>query len=478
LLSDDEYRSLDAIGLADLVRSKEITASEATECAIRAMDQFNLQLNAVVMRNDEQTRKQSQTIDTSKPFAGVPFLAKDINVDIKGYRTTHACKYFADSEVKQSDSILVQRWREAGLVITGRSNTPEFATDFGCEPELYGPTHNPWDVKLTPAGSSGGAAAAVAVGMVPMAHATDSGGSIRAPASCCGVFGFKPGSGIVATGSALGQLVGGLNSDHVVARSVRDSAAMLDATAGADVGSPAAYIKPAKSYLQALDESPSSLRIGVTEYAPSGLTATSEICSKVQETATVLETLGHKVVQWQWPDNADPCDVASVFWMAELAAVIDARATKIGRLPSENDLGPAVYAAWRKAKTVSAIDMVNARMKLRELQVAMDVAQANIDVLLTPAVAEAPLPTGLLTELVNSDVGAWMERAWRFAPHLEIFNVTGQPAMSAPMYVDQAGLPLGMHFVAKVGCDARLLQLARQLEQTLPWHTRFPPAMG
>jgi len=231
-------------------------------------------------------------------------------------------------------------------------------------------------------------------------------------------------------------------------------------------------------YLSALDKPLAPLRIGVTEFSPSGLTATPEIISKLHDTAKLLESLGHEAVEWSWPDNADPCDVAGVFWMTELAAVIDQHAHSIGRLPAEGDLGPAVFAAWTKAKTISAVDMVNARATLRDLQIAMFVAQEPIDVLLTPVVAEAPLPTGLLSDLVNSDVEAWMERAWRFAPFLEIFNVTGQPAMSVPLYVDQAGLPLGMHFVGRVGSDASLLQLARQLEHAAPWQNRFPPELG
>ncbi len=475
MLSTDEYRSMDAIDLADLVKSGKIRATEILECAIREMDSINPHLNAVVMRNDEQARTDAQSINTSLPLAGVPFLAKDINIDIEHYRTTHACRFFADSAVKKTDSTLVKRWREAGLVITGRTNTPEFATDFGCEPELYGPTLNPWDLRLTPSGSSGGAAAAVASGMVPIAHATDSGGSIRAPASCCGVFGFKPSSGLVATGSPLGHLVGGLNSDHAVTRSVRDSAALLDATAGNDVGNSMVYTKPSASFLSTLDKPIAPMRIGITAFSPSGLTATSEICSKLQETAKLLESLGHEVFEWAWPDNTDPCDVASVFWMAELSAVVDQHAQALGRQPIEGDLGPVVYETWKKAKEISSVEMVNARVKLRELQVAMAVAQQDVDMLLTPVVAEAPLPTGVLTELVNNDVDAWMERAWRFAPFLEIFNVTGQPAMSVPLHIDQVGLPVGMHFVASVGNDAGLLQLARQLELAAPWKNRVPP---
>lgn len=350
MLTSAEYRSCDAIALAKLVKRRDISVTELLDCALREIDRTNPQLNAVVMRHDEkaylaaealQTKaRQTPSLTTSLPLSGVPFLAKDINVDIAHYQTTHACRYFANSDIKQSDSTLVKRWREAGLIIAGRTNTPEFATDFGCEPELYGPTNNPWNFSLTPGGSSGGAAAAVAAGMVPMAHATDSGGSIRAPASCCGVFGFKPSSGLVATGSPLGPLVGGLNCDHAVTRTVRDSAALLDATAGAEQGCATVYPHTSNAYLSALDKPLPTLRIGVSEYSPSGITANTEICTLLNDTATLLETLGHKIVQWQWPDNTDPCDTASVIWMAELAAIIDAQAALTGEPPRNGELGP------------------------------------------------------------------------------------------------------------------------------------------
>ena len=239
MLTRDEYRSLDAMAIAGLVRAGEVTALETVEACISEIERLDPALNAVVIRNFEKARLDATRVAGKELLAGVPFLAKDINIEVSGFPTTHACRYFAGSAATRADSLLVRRWRRAGLVIAGRTNTSEFATDFVCEPELYGPTRNPRDLSRTPGGSSGGAAAAVASGMVPAAHASDSGGSIRVPAACCGVFGYKPTSGLVATGAGCGPLVGGLNCDHAITWTVRDSAAILDAAAGPEIGLPA-----------------------------------------------------------------------------------------------------------------------------------------------------------------------------------------------------------------------------------------------
>lgn len=475
MLNSTEYRAIDAVGLAALIKSKELSALEALDCALREIERLNPVLNAVVMRNYVQALQDAKGVDISSPFAGVPFLAKDINVHVKHFQTTYGCRFFADSKVQSEDSILVKRWRDAGLIIPARTNTPEFATDFGCEPELYGATLNPWNTTLTPGGSSGGAAAAVASGMVPMAHATDSGGSIRAPAACCGVFGFKPSSGLVATGSPLGALVNGLNSDHVVTRSVRDSAAMLDATVGAEPASAILHANRTRSYLAALDKPLARLRIGFTDLSPTGLKPTAEISRKLKHTATLLYSLGHEIIPWDWPGDVDPCDTASIFWMAELAALINQRSDEVGREPNNHELGPLVFKSWKKAHSISSVEMVNARIKLRQMQINMAKATADIDVLLTPVLSEPPLPSGMLSALVNNDIDHWMERAWQFAPYLEIFNVTGQPAMSVPLHVGDDGMPIGMQFVGQVGDDALLLKLAHELDLDSRWSERpFP----
>ncbi|MBT3558023.1 MAG: amidase [Rhodospirillales bacterium] len=475
MLTRDEYRACDALDLAALVKAGEVSALELLESAIAEIERLNPALNATIMRNFDLAREQAKQVDPDAPLAGVPFAAKDINVHVAGFPSTHACRFFDGAPAQNKDSLLVERWRRAGLVIPVRTNTPEFATDFGCEPELYGPTNNPWDLSRTPGGSSGGAGAAVASGMFPMAHATDSGGSIRVPASCCGLFGLKPSSGLVATGSPLAPLVNGMNCDHALSWTVRDSAALLDVTAGPEIGAPISYARHDGAYLDAVARPPSGLRIGMCLSSPAGHTPNAEIETKVHDTVTLLEGLGHTVVPWTWPGDVDPFDAAADLWAADVAIVIAERAAELGRAPTEAELGPVIHWCLELANSNGAVDYVQSRVRFREIQMTMAEATADIDVLLTPVVTEPPLKTGLLTDLVNRDVTAWSDRGWQFAPYPEIFNVTGQPAMSVPLHQGEDGLPIGMQFAAGVGQDALLLSLAGQLEQAAPWRDRRPP---
>ena len=475
MLGREEYRARDAVGLAALVRSGEVTAREVLEAAVAEIERLDPALNAVVMRNYDKARDDADAVDRDGPLAGVPFPAKDVNVDVAGFPTTWACRFFAGTPAQTRDSLLVSRWRAAGMVVPVRTNTPEFATEFVCEPELYGPTANPWNRNRTPGGSSGGAAAAVASGMVPMAHASDSGGSIRVPAGCCGVFGFKPSSGLVATGSEYGPLVGGLNCDHAVTWTVRDSAALLDATAGPEVGTPIPYASSPGSFLAALDQPVGELRIGVATVSPSGRAPARDIAAGVEATASLLADLGHSVRPWIWPISDDACDAATVFWVGELAAAVGDRARSIGRPPRDEELGPLVARCVAEAGRWDSIRVMQARRTMREWQIRMARSMTDVDVLLTPVTAEPPLATGLHAECMEQGLEAWNQRSWRFAPYTETFNVTGQPAMSVPLHQGADGLPVGMQFAASVGEDARLLRLARQLEEASPWIGRRPP---
>ncbi len=476
MLGRDEYRARDAVGLAELVRSGEVAPREVLEAAIAEIERLDPALNAVVMRNYEKARKDADAVDRTAPLAGVPLPAKDVNVHVAGFPTTWACRFFAGAPAETRDSLLVSRWRAAGVVVPARTNTPEFATEFACEPEFYGPTANPWDRTRTPGGSSGGAAAAVASGMVPMAHATDSGGSIRVPAGCCGVFGFKPSSGLVATGSEYGPLVGGLNCDHAVTWTVRDSAALLDATVGPEIGAPVPHAAPPGSFLAALDRPPGALRIGAVSESPSGHAPTPEIADSIDATVRTLEALGHRVRPWTWPIADDFHESAFALWAGELAAAIADRAEVLGRPPRDDELGPVVAATFHAAARMEAGWWMRVRRTIRAVQVRMAESMADTDVLLTPVTAEPPLETGRLGAcMAASGLDAWNARAARFAPYTETFNVTGQPAMSVPLHQGADGLPIGMHFAGRVGEDARLLRLARQLEETAPWIGRRPP---
>ncbi|KZY34992.1 hypothetical protein A3731_18225 [Roseovarius sp. HI0049] len=474
MLSSNEYRGQDATGLAALVRRGEVSAPELLHVALAEIDRLN-GLNAVVAMNEAAAREAAESVDREAPFAGVPFLAKDINVDVTGFQTTHACRFFANVPEATEDSALVRRWRAAGLVIPGRTNTPEFATDYGCEPELFGPTANPWDRMRTPGGSSGGAAAAVASGMVPMAHASDSGGSIRVPAACCGLFGFKPSGGTIASGSGLGPLVGGINVDHVVSRTVRDSAGMLAATAAPEEGQPVPWRGLPDDLLASLSEAPKGLRVGVVLTSPAGHEPDQPTHDAVANARKLLEDLGHRTEEFHWPEDVDPYDCALPFWASEIAAVVEARAAALGKPPGKGDLGPLVQWSVDQARRLSSVDMVQARMRMTAIRRKIAGAMEGLDVLLLPVLTEPPLETGLLTDLVNDDIDAWAERSFRFAPYTEIFNVTGQPAMSVPLYQRDSGLPLAVQMVGHVGADALMLRLARQLEEAAPWADRRPP---
>lgn len=472
MLSSQEYRSRDATGLARLVKDREVSSEEVLDAALAEIERLNLLINAVVAQDEELARATCADLasrDLSKtPFAGVPYLAKDINVDVEGYQTTHACRFFADAPPASCDSTLVRRWKEAGLVVLGRTNTPEFATEFVCEPELFGPTLNPWDLTRTPGGSSGGAAAAVASGMVPMAHGSDSGGSIRVPSACCGLFGFKPSSGVIASGSALGPLVGGLNVDHVISWSVRDSAAMLAATAGPEDFAFVPHKPPEPEVV------PKQLTIGVVAEAPDGTMPNAETINCLNKARALLEELGHRTVEWHWPSGIAAWDCAQNLWAAEMAVVIEARAEELGRPPAQNDLGTAVRWAFDDIRERSALDMTRARAQITEIQARMSDAMEAVDLLMLPVTAEPPLPSGLLSRLAQEDVAAWAPRSVQFAPYTEVFNITGGPAMSVPLYQDDEGLPVGIQFAASVGRDHLLLALAHVLEEARPWADRRP----
>ncbi|MCC5974146.1 MAG: amidase, partial [Rubellimicrobium sp.] len=340
----------------------------------------------------------------------------------------------------------------------------------------HGPTLNPWDPTRTPGGSSGGAAAAVAAGMLPMAHASDSGGSIRVPAACCGVFGYKPSAGLVATGAAIGPLVGGFNCDHVVTRSVRDSAAMLDATAAPERPFKATSPVP-DGYLATLDTAPPRLRIGLVTTSPAGHVVQPEIARALERAAKLLAGLGHEILPFDWPEGVAPGDSADPLWTAEIALMVDQRAAVLGRAPAPGELGPVIEEALRIAGAMTIREAAHRRLRRWEIRRLMDHAMTGCDVILSPVTSEVPLPSGLLSGLAQQDLSAWGARTGAFAPHTEIFNLTGQPAMSLPLDHDDDGLPIGVQLAGRLGADRLMLQLAREVEQALPWAGRWPKGL-
>ncbi|MFD1559327.1 amidase [Paraburkholderia silviterrae] len=453
----DEYLREDGVGLATLIANGEVSASEVTRAAIEQIEKENSSINAVTMKNYDADLSAAKF--GASPLYGVPFLLKDVNLYSFDMPTTFGSTYFRQASPR-ADSEMVSRWRTAGLTIIGKTNTPEFAADFVTEPKAYGVTRNPADHGVTVGGSSGGAAAAVASGMVPIAHATDLGGSIRIPASCCGVFGFKPTAGLNPVGPYFSEIASGLNSDHVVTRSVRDSAASLDITAeGKDRG----------DYLSALARPPGKLRVGVSTVSPSGHQAGKNQVEAVRQVALALEDAGHTIVEYRYPSVMSSGDWFDLLWIYDIVKLVEDHAREIGRLPLDDDLEPLTWHLLKKARQAGTKE----RSKMlvgRQAYIDHHLSSfGDLDVLLTPTLSADPAPVGALSFNSFLDVESWNEAGYRFAPFSTPANICGQPAASCPTFRTTEGLPVGVQIVGKPGQDTLLLQLAAQIEQIVGW---------
>jgi amidase len=471
----EEYMALDATALAGLVRSGEVSATDAVEAAIERINALNPQINAVVERADAMGRSAALSVNHRQPLAGVPFLAKDMNIEVAGLRLTSACRWLADIPPASVDAPLAARWRAAGLCILGRTNTPEFAGEFVTEPTWRGATANPWDLTRSPGGSSGGAAAAVASGMVPLAHANDSGGSIRVPASACGLVGLKPSRGWIPVGPQHDELAGGFNCEHVVTRSVRDCALMLDVTRGAEPGSRYPAVQPARGFASLLDDALPQLRIGIALRTPGGHLPADEVGAAVEDAAALLARAGHHISEFHYPESAAHVDSHSaLIWMAATAEEIDHYRRRLGNSPQPDELEALSWACVEVAIKSSAVDYVRARRALTGATRAMALAFDCIDLMLLPTTSTCAIPTGSIDGRTgNFSLAQWNEDSYRYAPYTGLFNVTGQPAISLPLAESSTGLPIGVQFAAPLGEDGRLLMLAGWLERERPWAGRL-----
>jgi len=492
----EEYTRHDGLGLAALVRSGAVSATELLATALARIDAHNPALNAVIRRRDEKVRAEAKQVDPAAPFAGVPFLVKDLIATLAGEPTAGGNRLLAGLTMPR-DSELVRRFRAAGVLIAGRTNTPEFGLTPYTEPELFGPTLNPWSPLHSPGGSSGGSAAAVAAGMVPLASGGDGGGSIRIPASCCGLFGLKPSRGTTPTGPEFGELWHGFAIEHVLSRSVRDSAAMLDATAGADPGAPYAAPAQARPFLDEVSTEPGRLRIAFTRQPLFGHGAVHADCvAGLEDTARLLEALGHHVEEATPPLDREACALAFLTVLAgETRAEIEALARITRRRPRAADYEAATYSLGLLGHSISAATYAGAARTLQLTARSTAPFFARFDVLLTPTLATPPAPIGTLQpsaaerrlmRIVNALNAGWLldalgvirplaAKTFDYIPFTPLFNVTGQPAMSVPLHWNDAGLPIGMHFVARLGDDATLFRLAGQLERARPWFERRAP---
>lgn len=492
-MTHDEFLAHDATGLAELVRAGEVTAGELLDIALERIERLDPELNAVVHSMAEEARSVAAS-DPGGPFGGVPFLAKDFVSDYVGHPTSSGSRLLRDHRMPH-DSELVRRLRATGVVVVGKTNLPEWGLLPVTEPELWGPCRNPWDTGRTPGGSSGGSAAAVAAGMVPMASGGDGGGSIRIPASCCGLFGLKPTRARTPTGPDHGQLWRGATVEHVLTRSVRDCAIMLDATHGPDVGAPVVIPPPAGPFANEVGAPPGALRIGWTT-APVVDTAVDPACvDAVHDAVALLEELGHELEEVRLPVDGDAFSRAFLTIIAgELSTDLDEVAEMLGRRPRRGELEPATWALGLLGRALPANEYAGA---LRHLErVGRDVGALFVghDMVLTPTLSTPPPPigsigptpaerlqlrvlgmfgSGRLVRAVGLIDNA-AENALDFTPWTPIFNATGQPAMSVPLSWTESGLPVGVHLVGRFGDEAGLFRIAAQLEEARPWFDRLP----
>jgi amidase len=475
-VKEDEFIRLDGLEMADLIRRKEVKPIELVEAAIHQIERLNPRLNAVVLPLYDQARSQAREEDKipAGPFRGVPYLIKDILAAYAGAPLTSGCA-FLRNYIPNQDSELICRLKRAGLIIVGKTNTPELGLLATTEPRLFGPTRNPWNTTRTAGGSSGGACAAVAAGMVPMAHANDGGGSIRIPASCCGVFGLKPTRARITLAPDLGEIMGGLVVEHAVTRSVRDSAALLDATAGPAPGDPYWAPPPARSYLDEVKTEPGKLHIALIKIPVTGTPVHPDCLQAVEDAARLCTSLGHIVVEDSPALNGELfAQTFMVVWAAGCAATIEGWAQILKRVPDESDFEPLTWHLYQTGKQISASHYLLAQNTLQAFAREVGRFMQRHDVVLTPTLAEPPLPLGSFDSPPLNPFEV-QQRLATFVPFCPLANVTGQPAMSVPLYWNGEGLPIGTQFIGRYGDEATLFRLAAQLEAARPWRDKRPP---
>jgi amidase len=470
----DELTSLDATAQAELVRSGEVSAVELAESAIERIERLNGELNAVILTLYERGRAAAERVPAG-PFAGVPFLLKDISAELAGTPISEGSR-FAEGFVSTHDQELVARYKRAGLVILGKTNTPEFGILPTTEPRAFGATRNPWETARSSGGSSGGAAAAVASGMVAAAHASDGGGSIRIPASCCGVFGLKPTRARVTHAPAHGDVYGGLVCNHALTRSVRDSAALLDVAAGPAPGDPYAAPPQARPYVEEVGADPGRLRIAVVTDSLTGVPVDRDCVEAARAAARLCEQLGHEVVEITPQIDAEVISASFIrVWAAGNASTMASWAQRTGRNPSEDLFEPLTWALAAVGREVSGSDYLLAWEELHRASRRIAGYFEHHDVWIGPVLSEPPLPLGSFEGPPDEPLFG-LGRAAAYAPFTALANITGQPAMSVPLHWNAGGLPIGSHFVGRFGDEATLFRLAAQLEQAQPWAGRRPPA--
>ena len=470
-----EYANYDGLGLAELVRRKQVTPPEILDAALARISALNPKLGCVPLRMDDAARKQLAAGRVYGPFMGVPFLLKDLYLQLKGSPLTNGSRLFHD-HVCAVDFTLAERYRAAGFVFAGRTTSPEFGLNMTSEPVNLGLARNPWNAAHSPGGSSGGAAAAVAAGMVPVAHATDGGGSIRIPASNCGLVGLKTTRARNPAGPIVGEGWASLSVAHVVSRTVRDSAAVLDATSGPAEGDPYGCPPPERSFLAEVGRDSGRLRIALQTKPNSGVAVHAECVAGAKNAAKLCESLGHHVEEASPQyDHEALYDALWVLACAGIAATVEARLKQLGRALKPDDLEPATHALYRKGATLPIWHYTRAVNAVHFIGRQLAAFYRNYDVAITPVTANPPLLLGARPTMKEPDWEKYAADLYQQIAFTPLYNVAGAPAMSVPLHWTADGLPVGVQLGAAYGNEAVLFRLAAQLEAAQPWFLKRPP---
>jgi amidase len=471
---EPDLLSRPATELAELIRTGEVTSRELTEASLERIEALDGELNAFVHLDPDGALAAADAIGAGdeRPFAGVPIALKD-TAAVAGMPYRAGSELFGDY-VPPRDAFLVRRLREAGFVFVGKTNLPEFGILPVTEPRRFGPTRNPWDTERTPGGSSGGAAAAVAAGMVPLAHGSDGGGSIRIPAACCGLVGLKPSRGRVSRGPEQGDDL--LVQDGVLTRTVAETAALLDVLAGYERGDATWAPPPPEPFAETAAREPGRLRIGMTTVPPIDVPAIDPLCERaMRDAAGLLESLGHEVEEVDPPwKGQELLRVFTLVFGTPVALGMWFGGQVTGREPSAELVEPLTWTIWEGIRERSPLDYLLARTRLTAASRSIVALWDEYDAVLTPSLAERPVKIGEI-DACSDDPWEDFHRSGQFTPYTALYNVTGQPAISLPLYHGEDGLPVGVMLGGRPAGDGQLLSLAAQLEAAAPWADRRPP---
>jgi amidase len=469
----NDYAAYDGLGLAELIRARKVSTPELIDEAIARIERHNPKLNAVIFKTFDRARDMARTRPATGPFMGVPFLLKDYFGDQEGTPTRYGSAFMPAVPAPQN-SYLKLKFVQAGFISLGKTNVPEFGLVPVTESNLYGPARNPWNPEHTPGGSSGGSAAAVAAGIVPVAHANDGGGSIRIPASCCGLVGLKPSRGRISMGPVLGDAAGGLTIDGALTRSVRDTAAVLDAVSGAMPGDPYTAPPPPMSYSLAANTNPRPLRIAFATKDLGGKSVHRDCQLAVQAAAKLCEGLGHKVSESSPQLNIEMLSGAFMpIWASSLTMIIDTTAMLTGQEIRRQDFQGLTWGLYQAGKSVTAAQYQMCWLQLHAAARMVAQWHEDYDLWLTPTLGAPPARIGQF-DMQESDPQKAFAPIIDYVPFTAMQNATGQPAINVPLHWNSDGLPIGVQFVGRYGEEHTLISLAAQLERAAPWSGRHP----